>query len=498
MTSVAITPNPIPGTTPHGSSHNVPDRTSSDRAKLLARYIAKNHRLPIELRSFLMRMDRVEGNSRPSDGLQSLLLELIPGSLPEHVSTRPWTAARAEIAHGFQHCMRTLYQASAGLPALLRHCLCLKPLVPLYMATGAIPFERVVQNAIVLLRDHCTLLELNRLTAVDGFSDWLSEPSRSQRDPTITLQQPFGIGLSPLSQALWECIWQQGPSQGSRFQHTSPREADHHAWWSLAHQLSRGLVHISVPAEIAVGVVDWDKIQGHWMRVVDELDVPTLGKGPTPTGQPTGTPTISKIKGSESTLHPTQPNVAPSSNVDARSSSEQSATVAHRVVEIRSSRDPQLSANLDHVLAHCRSEQTSLSLIVVKRLTSDDSAKEHVVPSVPLQPWHTQFIDALDGVAQSPNVRAFLTDEGELSIVFEDVERTELSGWVREVFSSLSNQESVSELVRSKPEPLVAGIGTVCGPSKSFRIDQLIQAAWRCLDGASVQGAGAVKTIEVY
>jgi hypothetical protein len=38
----------------------------------------------------------------------------------------------------------------------------------------------------------------------------------------------------------------------------------------------------------------------------------------------------------------------------------------------------------------------------------------------------------------------------------------------------------------------------VNAPSRSFQLDQLIEAAWRCRDGAAIQGANAVKTIEVY
>ena len=47
-------------------------------------------------------------------------------------------------------------------------------------------------------------------------------------------------------------------------------------------------------------------------------------------------------------------------------------------------------------------------------------------------------------------------------------------------------------------EPLVAGVAMVNGPSRAFAIEQLIEGAWRCLDGASIQGTHAVKTIEVY
>ena len=100
--------------------------------------------------------------------------------------------------------------------------------------------------------------------------------------------------------------------------------------------------------------------------------------------------------------------------------------------------------------------------------------------------------------AEATNVRGFLSDEGELTLVFQDIDRSELTQWIRDAFSKFNEVNPDSTLATPAAQPLVAGVAMVNAPSRSFKIDQLIQAAWRCLDGASTQGAGTVKTIEVY
>ena len=104
----------------------------------------------------------------------------------------------------------------------------------------------------------------------------------------------------------------------------------------------------------------------------------------------------------------------------------------------------------------------------------------------------------MDARGESANVRGFISDDGELSLVFPDVERSELAQWIRESFAKFGQNQKDSKLATSVAVPLVAGVASVNAPSRSFKIEQLIQSAWRCLDGASTQGAGAVKTIEVY
>ncbi len=104
----------------------------------------------------------------------------------------------------------------------------------------------------------------------------------------------------------------------------------------------------------------------------------------------------------------------------------------------------------------------------------------------------------MDAHGEANNVRGFISDDSELTWVFHDVERAELSQWIRDSFAKFNNADAESTLVTHTAQPLVAGVALVNAPLKSFKIAQLIEAAWRCLDEATNQGAGAVKTIEVY
>jgi hypothetical protein len=91
-----------------------------------------------------------------------------------------------------------------------------------------------------------------------------------------------------------------------------------------------------------------------------------------------------------------------------------------------------------------------------------------------------------------------VTDAGELALIFYDVDRSDISHWLRESFSQLRSGNSNSTIHSEASELLIAGVAMVSAPSRSFQLEQLIDAAWRCRDGAAIQGANAVKTIEVY
>jgi len=125
-----------------------------------------------------------------------------------------------------------------------------------------------------------------------------------------------------------------------------------------------------------------------------------------------------------------------------------------------------------------------------------EATSTQVADGVDLGRWQSRFIDAMMAESETADIRGFTTDNEELALVFVDADRAELSTWIRESFSKISaagNGISMTEV-----EPLVAGVAMVNGPSRAFAIEQLIEGAWRCLDGASIQGTHAVKTIEVY
>ena len=261
----------------------------------------------------------------------------------------------------------------------------------------------------------------------------------------------------------------------------------HRDLWSLAGQLCCNRAQITIPAELSVGVVAWDKLLDHWHRVSAALS-----------GAVACTP--KKIENNNSTELPTSNLNVSAIAANTIETQVNSAAIAEtkkpqivndkRFVEIRSARDPHLSSNLDQMLQQCRNDQGVLSLIVVKKLGTNSSAAD--------QNWQSTFIEYMDSHGEATNVRGFISDDGELTLVFHDVDRAELAQWIRESFGKFNHSNADSSLATTVAQPLVAGVAMVNAPSRSFKIDQLIQAAWRCLDGASTQGAGAVKTIEVY
>ena len=61
-----------------------------------------------------------------------------------------------------------------------------------------------------------------------------------------------------------------------------------------------------------------------------------------------------------------------------------------------------------------------------------------------------------------------------------------------------SAQQPAIKFVETTKIGIVCGLACVETPSKRFKIEQLIEASWRCLSAAKNQGAGAVKSIEAY
>jgi hypothetical protein len=57
---------------------------------------------------------------------------------------------------------------------------------------------------------------------------------------------------------------------------------------------------------------------------------------------------------------------------------------------------------------------------------------------------------------------------------------------------------SVDGELEAVPNGLVAGLASVGRANKSFRSLTLLQASLRCLEAAKRQGAGAIKSIEVF
>lgn len=83
--------------------------------------------------------------------------------------------------------------------------------------------------------------------------------------------------------------------------------------------------------------------------------------------------------------------------------------------------------------------------------------------------------------------------------MIEDVERPVVMAIAREgLLEAGEAHRQACGLGAESATALVSGISFVSSPARSFKIQQLIDSAWRCLEGATDQGSGSVKSIEVY
>ncbi len=429
------------------------------------------------------------------DPLVSLIEELIHASKTnEPLAGKVSVERDLAIGCGLAVSLRWLYRAESVLGASLTLRIILKALMPLYLAAGQGRAGTGIVDTFSLVRSSCMIFELDRLTSDNELAEWLVESNRLSLDPYESIAKSFRIALPNMGNV----FWREMAAKSSDIEKSSTKLSDltiltaekHSAWWMLAGQLCSQRAQITIPATLSVGVIAWEKLLDHWQRVSRSLAQEVVHDN-----------SKSKAIESKCSASSVEKSVAPlvenslklHDSATTKPNPKSKLTNDHRFVEIRSARDPQLSSNLDQLLQQIRNEQGTLSLIVVKKLGANVSAS-----TIALQNWQSSFIEYMDTHGEATNVRGFLSDDGELTLVFQDVDRAELTQWIRESFAKFNEANVDSMLATAAAQPLVAGVAMVSAPSRSFKIDQLIQAAWRCLDGASIQGAGTVKTIEVY
>lgn len=538
--------------------------TLEKRSELLGSSVSRDHRIPLELCHFLLRPLRSDGPIPAKETLVEAVEQLVAPVIKNASRRGPSNTELIDrLSHGIATSLRWISQ-SLPFNEAFTQTLSLHALLPLYIVAGqgqSTPRNENetigtpgIGDSLVLLRDLISLIEIRRCTSDSGFHEWLYQPTPMRLAPHHSIERAFRLSLTLVSHSFWKNVASSTlPAEKNNrfevggFDHQLSNSSLISGWWSLASQWTERRVHLSIPAEVSVGVVQWDKLQEHWQRVCKILlttkqpsakssSVPVSNVGPNATTSkqnassesvlqsntlrqnetttsvtqvaapdtsrvttlpPATTETTSAVTASRTTP-PEQPDETESVSTETPSildfDVDDELIKTKRIIEIRSSNDPQLSSNLDQLLSDCRSEQGTLTLVVMKNLeqpNTPESLGHHLLP------WHAKIVELIDLAGESQNVRGFLTDAGELSMVFENVERSEVSQWIREAFSTL-NQSSDSALSANRSVPLVAGVASVSSPSRSFRIEQLIQSAWRCLDGATSQGASAIKTIEVF
>ena len=465
------------------------------RSETLAKLAARMTEISKDVILQLVSPTTLRPSPGPTDPLASLISELIQATNTNETSTlRASVESDLAISRALAVSLRWLYRSEQVLGATLTLRIILKALMPLYLSAGQGRAGTGIVDTFSLVRTAGMISELDRLTSENELAEWLADGSRLTIDPIESIPKSFRVALPNMANVFWKEVAAKanGTEKSSmKLSDLTTLTADkHRAWWSLAGQLCNQRAQITIPAALAVGVIAWEKLLDHWQRVsktlAEEVGCDSSNNNTLKLGGNLLSPEKTVVASVEQ-------NTAARSSATTQSNQQSNIANDHRFIEIRSSRDPQLSSNLDHLLQQIRNEQGTLSLIVVKKLGANVSPA-----SIALQNWQSTFIEYMDMHGEATNVRGFLSDEGELTLVFQDIDRAELTQWIRESFALFNAINPDSTLATPVAQPLVAGVAMVSAPSKSFKIDQLIQAAWRCLDCASTQGAGTVKTIEVY
>jgi hypothetical protein len=419
-------------------------------------------------------------------------------------------------------------------PSPLRETALLKPLIPCYLATSQSSSLQVADcktacgHTTTLLSELMTIVEIEKSLSHCGFNEWFTDRKRISQDPIDSLRQSFQIQLSDVTVAMCTRITQRADRKISALLRSihavgTIQEFMHRGWWSIALQWCSGQIAMTPPPELKIGLVPWDRLRTHWNQLLQVLNDPSASS--TLTATPTATPTAfvnttdqldREHSADRSSIENDSPSPSTPSHGDAthgvvttgevfKSVTPQKQTTPEqldrqkdsRLVEIRTAKDPLLQENLERLLDDCRMNQGILSVVVIRMHVDKGAGLPNTTGE--LHRWQSEYIRVLDPLMEPLSISGFLSENGDLALVIQDIERSEIVQIVRDGFAEM-NQNMVASrtLAANRPTPFVAGISTVSGPSRSFAISQLIDSAWRCLDGAIVQGAGSVKSLEVF
>jgi hypothetical protein len=167
-----------------------------------------------------------------------------------------------------------------------------------------------------------------------------------------------------------------------------------------------------------------------------------------------------------------------------------------RWIVLRCFSDEANSVRMNQLLEDVRAEQGILTLVTL-RYQGDASVHPFATESIAW--WQTEWLRSISPAIREGAPEGFVRDTGELGLFFRDSDRSEMSQMVRDALTQMQGILGQHGLLGTgQPVPMIAGIASVDGPAKSFRIGQLLDAADRCLANAASQGPGTVKSIEVF
>lgn len=484
----AVTPNvslfsrsPLssPGNSISHTGHGI-----EDRSDLFARLLSREFPLEESVCNVFKNPISCELSKDEFADLVPLLGEIInPSFLDQITGANKRYELHAKFLSGLSFCLDHLRTQNVSARQNAIDSLLLFSLMPIYLASSRERIVSAVENSLNKLRQSVCVALWVRVMDCESACLWLEELACKGQPLDSAFEQNLRISIPRITGQYWSV----GHSK------SQPNETDR-ALWELTCQLLRGDSQIHIPKSMTLGVVSWEKILQHWNSLKQALVIgstSSLADARKIVGPVEGTCNDVNLPERIGAIKSNEPR--DTTEVKERKNNAQVATVPvsrdRRIVEIRSSSDPQLKKVLDQLLQRSREEQSMLTIAVVSRLSVEQERAAN---------WFSPMIDQIVLHSEAEDLKGFVTDAGELALVFYDVDRSDISHWLRESFSQLRSGYSGNIIHSEASEQLIAGVAMVNAPTRSFQIEQLIDAAWRCRDGAAIQGANAVKTIEVY
>ncbi|XZE21718.1 hypothetical protein SH449x_001623 [Pirellulaceae bacterium SH449] len=474
-----------------------------ERSEIFARILAR--RLPLNESAYSAFKNPLTANipdNGPAAALALLGDLMKPSLLGKMSGTNKSFEPHAKFLNGLATCLATVQRAGQRLDksagGFLSETLLLDAILPIYLASSSESMRLGLESVSSKLRRAYCILGWVSLLEPEPAARWADLKIEQRHFLDTAIEQSFQISIPRIACRYWSLPYQPPGCTDLNL-----------GVWDIACQIVLGENQLVVPKGMSLGLVSWEKILQHWNELKSAL---TLDSNSLDWEQNLATSTNSNehhgdwtpdiaenadtVKNADTADAPSTDRCEVEEPVPAVVSSpgnspEASITPSQdrRLVEIRSSSDPNLKKVLEQFLQRSREEQTTLAIAVVSRIRPDQQSSSN---------WFSPMIDRLVKESDVEDLKGFVTDAGELALMLYEVDRSEIANWLREAFARLRNDTTKNRMVAQESEELVAGVAMVNSPSRSFQLDQLIDAAWRCRDGAAIQGANAVKTIEVY
>ena len=461
-----------------------PGHGIEDRSDLFARLLSREFPLEESVCNVFKNPISCELSKDEFADLVPLLSEIInPSFLDQITGANKRYELHAKFLSGLSFCLDHLRTQSVSSRQNAIDSLLLFSLMPIYLASSRERIVSSVESTMNKLRQSVCVALWLRVMDCDSAYLWLEELVCKGQPLDSAFEQNLRISIPRITAQYWS----GGHSK------SQPSETDR-GLWELTCQLLRGDSQIHIPKSMTLGVVSWEKILQHWNSLKQALVSSSASS------QKDSRKIVGPVSGTCADLNIPERLGAIKSHergdaTEVKEKKNNAPVVAapvskdRRIVEIRSSSDPQLKKVLDQLLQRSREEQSMLTIAVVSRLSVERERAAN---------WFSPMIDQIILQSEAEDLKGFVTDVGELALIFYDVDRSDISHWLRESFSQLRSGNSGNTIHSEASEQLIAGVAMVNAPARSFQLEQLIDAAWRCRDGAAIQGANAVKTIEVY